>query len=198
MNKTILGFFAATSLFLAGCSEKPPARKVTQFLEDRIALEAALTRCNADRAGTRDDEECINAREAAKRVSVIEEQERQRGLEAESQRKLDALRRRNAELEARVRRAEEEARRLEQERYEQQFAAPAAGASEELTSESAPQDYDSDARAGEPTADPGAVAGSEADPRATEADASGSSDLDRVREELQRRGAQPETQPEPQ
>jgi hypothetical protein len=56
---------------LAGCVEREPMT-VSDFLENEAALYGTLTRCQENRtAGT--DPECLNARQAAERISVIEE-----------------------------------------------------------------------------------------------------------------------------
>jgi hypothetical protein len=74
-------------------------------MEDGLAREGTLARCNQDRDGTATDIECENARRAAAAVAVREEQARRAELERESQRKLVALRtrteqQRQAELQA--------------------------------------------------------------------------------------------------
>jgi hypothetical protein len=58
-------------ILLAGCVERQPMT-VSDFLENEAALYGTLTRCQSDpAAGT--DRECRNARQAAERISVIEE-----------------------------------------------------------------------------------------------------------------------------
>lgn len=58
-------------LFLAGCEEKQPM-SVADFMGNEAALYGTLTRCQDNpSAGT--DPECRNARQAAERISVIEE-----------------------------------------------------------------------------------------------------------------------------
>jgi hypothetical protein len=58
-------------VFLAGCVEREPMT-VSDFLQNEAALYGTLTRCQENRtAGT--DLECLNARQAAERISVIEE-----------------------------------------------------------------------------------------------------------------------------
>jgi hypothetical protein len=58
-------------ILLAGCAEPEPM-STAQFLENEVALYGTLTRCQSDpAAGT--DPECRNARQAAERISVIEE-----------------------------------------------------------------------------------------------------------------------------
>ncbi len=109
---------------VAACSEaEPPARTVTEFLENPILLEAAVVRCNKDRTEKKYDQECINAREAVKRIQAKEEEARRRELEARSEAKRRALRRTHeAQAEAR-RRAADAQRRREEAEYLAQFGA---------------------------------------------------------------------------
>lgn len=101
--------------FLAACSEKaPPARTVTEFVENPILLEAAMVRCSRDRRESRYDQECINAREAVNRIEAKEEETRRAELEARSEAKRRALRRMQ-EAQAEARRRAEEAERLRKE-----------------------------------------------------------------------------------
>ncbi len=104
----------AAALF-AGCSETaPPARTVTEFVENPILLEAAMVRCSRDRRESRYDQECMNAREAVNRIEAKEEEIRRAELEARSEAKRRALRRMQ-EAQAEARRRAEEAERLRQE-----------------------------------------------------------------------------------
>lgn len=105
---------SVAALAAAGCVPEPPPRTTADFLDDPIALEATLARCNADRTRTMRDPECQNAREAAHRISVEEEQERLRKLEAQSQRKLDELRALQRAADEARQRAEEAERRAEE------------------------------------------------------------------------------------
>ena len=112
--KRHLTMFAAAIGLVAGCSEPPQPRSVQMFLDNPLVLEAALVRCSRNRAETRYDAECINAREANKIVSAREEATRRAEFEAQSERKRQALRRaQQAAAEARRRAAEAERRREE-------------------------------------------------------------------------------------
>ncbi|NNC76917.1 MAG: EexN family lipoprotein, partial [Woeseiaceae bacterium] len=84
---------ATLLLLFSACSKEPPPRSVNEFLDDPLLLEAALVRCTQDRAATRYAAECVNVREAVKQVEAKEAEERRATLEAQSQRKRDALRR---------------------------------------------------------------------------------------------------------
>ena len=100
---------------LAGCADKePPARTVTEFIENPILLEAAMVRCARDRQESRYAQECINAREAVNRIEAKEEAARRAELEARSESKRRALRRMQ-EAQAEARRRAEEAERLRKE-----------------------------------------------------------------------------------
>lgn len=61
-------------------------------MEDQIAREGTLARCNQDREATVNDIECANARRAAAAIALREERERRRAFEVESERKIKALR----------------------------------------------------------------------------------------------------------
>lgn len=105
----------------SACSQEPPPRSVSEFLDDPLLLEAALVRCTQDRNATRYAAECISAREAVKQIEAKEEAERRAAMEAQSQRKRDALRRtQQAVAEARRRVVESERLRKEAE-YLAQF-----------------------------------------------------------------------------
>jgi hypothetical protein len=109
---------AAISLLsaLAACGKEPPPRSVHEFMEDPILLEATMVRCGQDRAASRYDAECINARDAVDRLAAAREQARREELEAQSEQKRQALRRaQQAAADAR-RRAQDAERRREEAR----------------------------------------------------------------------------------
>jgi len=112
----------------AGCAKEAPPRSVTEFVEDKLLLEAALVRCSQNRNESRYDAECVNAREAVKLIEAKQEAERRAELELQSQRKREAIRRtQQAAAEARRRAAEAERLRNELE-YQAQFGvAPPTG-----------------------------------------------------------------------
>lgn len=118
------GMLAALAVctFLAGCVDKPLPRSFTEFMDDGIAREGTLVRCNADRAATSDDPECINARRAAAAIAAQDEAQQRAGLKAQSEVRLAAARQRYdaqhaAELQSKLA-AEVEERR----EYESQWA----------------------------------------------------------------------------
>lgn len=147
---------AAVLVAAAACVPEPPPRTTADFLDDPIGLEATLARCNADRTRTLRDPECQNAREAAHRISVAEEEERLRELEARSQRKLEELRAlQRAADEARLR-AEEAERRAEEAKLLQQLieggdGAPTGAApdADGMPADGIPDTGEQDARSGE-------------------------------------------------
>lgn len=116
MKRTVAVFFVL-SLF-GGCGKEPPPRTVSEFMEDPILLEATMVRCGQDRAATRYEPECVNARDAVDRIAAAREQQRRRELEAESERKRQALRRaQEAAADARRRAQEAQERREEAANY---------------------------------------------------------------------------------
>ncbi len=56
--------------FLAGCSSEPRPRSFMEFMDDSLAREGALARCNRDREATAEDAECVNARRAASTIAA--------------------------------------------------------------------------------------------------------------------------------
>jgi hypothetical protein len=119
-------------LVLTACAEPPPPRSVSSFIEHPHLLEAALIRCTQNRAENRYDAECTNAREAVRLLEKKDDEANQKALEAQSQRKRDALRRtQRAAAEARRRSAEAQRRREEAE-YLAQFGELPPDAAPEL------------------------------------------------------------------
>jgi hypothetical protein len=194
----ILLFCAALA---AGCVEDPPPRSVSEFMDDAPLLEAALLRCSSGSSESRYDPECVNAREAVKRIETANEDARRAELEALSQRKREALRRtQQAAAEARRRAAERERLRREAD-YEAQFGVPmpadpqhdaAMAGNEPLAVIPAPGADSDDATATDearetalplPAAGSNAPVAEAADGESTEAPA----DLRSIREELKRR-----------
>lgn len=118
---TRLTTFGLAAVLLTACSEEPPPRSVEEFIANPVVLEAVMVRCSRNRAETRYEAECLNAREAVDRILAREKALRRAELEAESERKREALRRtQRAAAEAR-RRAAEAARLREEAEYLAQF-----------------------------------------------------------------------------
>jgi hypothetical protein len=121
INKTFILMLLCSSLFVLACSEERPARSVREFLDNPQFLEAAVVRCAQNRAESRYDAECINARQAVSVIEASEERSRRDRLEAQSKSKRDALRRtQRAAASARQQAAERERLREEAE-YLAQF-----------------------------------------------------------------------------
>lgn len=175
----------------AGCTKEPPPRSVSEFVDNPMLLEAAMVRCARDRTESRYDAECVNAREAVKRLAASEEAERRAELEARSERKRQALRQ-TQEAAAEARRRSAEASRLREEaEYLAQFGVlpPREG-----------DDANSPAEGNAPVAlipAPAASEGASDGERLPAGDGSNApivapgdpapTDLDEVRDELQRR-----------
>lgn len=91
------------------------------FMEDGLAREGALTRCNRNRDATLNDVECANARRAAAAIALDAELARAAELERESERKLVALRQRQARERAAQEEAATAARTAAEAAYEAQW-----------------------------------------------------------------------------
>jgi hypothetical protein len=87
---------AVATLFLvvgvAACAPQPESRSVLDFMEDGLARDGVLTRCNRNRDETLADVECANARRAEATLAIEAERARAGDLERESERKLAAVR----------------------------------------------------------------------------------------------------------
>ncbi len=171
----MIQFFALLvigTVLIAGCNRQPPPRSVNEFVENPLLLEAAMVRCAQDRAQSRYDVECQNARAAAESIQKKEEAKRQAELEEQSERKRRELRRAQAAAEEARRRALAESENRKEAEYLSQFGeVPPAETVEEV--EEAVGNL------------PVAVI-PEADEPAQSVETPGS-DLDAVREELKRR-----------
>jgi len=65
-------------------------------MEDGLARDGVLTRCNENREATLNDEECSNARRAAATLALEAERARAPALEQQSEAKMVAMRRSEA------------------------------------------------------------------------------------------------------
>ena len=120
MKNRVTILFCGLALAVA-CSEEPPPRSVDYFARNPIVMEAVVVRCNENRYETRYDAECINAREAAMRISPKEEAERRAALEAQSEAKREALRRSRVAAAEQQRRAADAERERKEAEYLAQF-----------------------------------------------------------------------------
>jgi len=177
--------------FVAACSEEPPPRSVTEFLDNPIVLEATVVRCSQNRDETRYDAECINARQAISIIEAKEERARRAAFEAESEDKREALRQTQEDAAEARRRASEQERLRREAEYLAQFGElppPEEETAGEAGSGNAPtmvipepvaEDPDhSEVVDAPPASDGGNAPVVEAEPE---------SDLDAIREELQQR-----------
>jgi hypothetical protein len=110
----VLGFCLA----LAGCERPPEPRTFADFMDDSIARDGTLARCNKDPDGTMEDIECAHARRAALSIALSQERERREALEIESQRKIEELKAEMVERERIARDAALAAARAERDAYE--------------------------------------------------------------------------------
>ena len=75
---------------VTGCDNEPPPRSVEEFIDNPIMLEAAVVRCSQNRAESRYDAECVNARQAVSIIEAKEERARRDALERQSAAKREA------------------------------------------------------------------------------------------------------------
>ncbi len=196
MNKPLTLLLIGTSVLAACESEPPPARSVSEFIDNPILLEAAMVRCSRDTYEYRYGAECRNARSAVRQIQAKEEEARRKELEARSESKRQALRRTQA-AQAEARRRAEEAERLRREaEYLAQFGAlPADGGdpNDRLPEGNVPLAVVPKANDGSTTpassgGSPTTVPGSNAPVAKIEpADEEPAADLQDIREELRRR-----------
>ena len=191
MTRTQLPLLLCGFTFVAACSEEPPPRSVTEFLENPIVLEATVVRCSHNRDETRYDAECVNARQAISIIEAKEERARRARFEAESEGKREALRQTQEDAAAALRRASEQDRLRREAEYLAQFGElppPEEETAGEASSGNVPTmvipepvaenpDY-SEVVDAPPASDGGNAPVMEAEPE---------SDLDAIREELQQR-----------
>ena len=84
---------SAIGLFcLVAACEEPRPISFAEFMEDDIARDGTLARCNMDREATSGDIECANARRAASAIALRDERARREAYEAESERRIADLR----------------------------------------------------------------------------------------------------------
>lgn len=114
----------ACAVFAAGC-EQEHHRTFYDFMDDSLAREGVLARCNQNRENNKDPE-CAEARRAAAAVAAQAERERLAALEQESQRKIFALRKRMEADERAAERAVAEVEAALQAAYDAQWQEPGA------------------------------------------------------------------------
>src|SRR5687768_9162460 len=65
-----IGLVLLAATAFAACAPEPGPRTTFDFMEDGIAREGVLTRCNQNREATLQDVECANARRAAAAIAI--------------------------------------------------------------------------------------------------------------------------------
>ena len=192
--KTLRLIFGLTGLLLlVACAEEPPPISVAEFLEKPRLLEATMVRCAQNRSETRYLADCVNARDAVNRLEARQEATQRAELEAQSERKRQALRRtQQAAAEAR-RRAVEERNLREQAEY--------LGVTDGEVPVGTVLSTDNKAAQDTPPVVGGNAPGVEISPPEPESedmlegtlpDVSSGSDLESIREELKRRQEEPQ------
>lgn len=90
-----MGLRAGVCLLLAAaigaCAPESKPRTVLDFMEDGLAREGVLTRCNQDRDATLQDVECANARRASATLAIEAERARAGDVEHAREPKLAVL-----------------------------------------------------------------------------------------------------------
>ncbi len=77
----------------AACGpHKIPPMTVSEFMEDRVALDGVILKCNQDPALARSDADCLNARIAVERLASQNEAAREAKREEEFERTREQLR----------------------------------------------------------------------------------------------------------
>lgn len=91
-----VGLTPLLAAVLVACAPKPEPRTVLDFMDDGLAREGVLTRCNQNREETLNDEECNNARRASSTLALEAERARAPALEQQSEAKMLAMRERQS------------------------------------------------------------------------------------------------------
>ena len=193
MNTLRPTFMLITMSLLTACgSEPPPPRTVNEFVENPILLEATMVHCAQDRSRTKYDPECVNAREAANKLAVIDEEARKKSLQAQFERKRKQLRRTQEAAAGARQRAADERRRREEAEYLGVFEST-PGVDGQVASGSTGSTIDPQQNSGEQELagnEPGMVVGpapEETDENAELDSMEQATDIDAIREELKRR-----------
>lgn len=123
-----LWLLLAAALLAYACEAPPPPRSFVDFLDDSIARESVLLRCNQDRDTSANDPECVNARRAAAAIAARADEARRAELERESERKREAVRAAAAAEQQRQLEAARAAQAAQEAAYDAQWTAPASNA----------------------------------------------------------------------
>jgi ribonuclease HI len=128
---------AAVGLSLVACNEPEP-RSYAVFMDDRIARDGTLARCNENPREAQFDIECANASRAQAAIQLRLERERMAALERSSRIEIERLTRERDEHDQRARELAEESLRQQAAAYEKLWGTPAAGDGAEAELEPAP------------------------------------------------------------
>jgi hypothetical protein len=115
--------------WVAACQQPARPRSYEFFMEDGLAREGVLARCNQDREASIKDPECESARRAAATIGATGERERSENYERESSRKLEALRDRAGRQQQADEQAAAAAKAAQKDAYEAQWREKNAAAS---------------------------------------------------------------------
>ncbi len=110
--------------FSTGCVEEPRPRSYMEFIEDTIAREGTLSRCNRDREATAREAECMNARRAASTIAARADEALREQREAESEAQLAAARERAEREQIAIRQTRAAAEANAEAEYEAQWTEP--------------------------------------------------------------------------
>lgn len=178
-------------MLLGACAEEPPPISAAEFMDNPRLLEATMVRCAQNRSESKYIVECVNAREAVNKLEATAERTRREGLEKQSERKRQALRRtQEAAAEAR-RRSLAEQRKREEEEYlfggspAGDVAAPPSGVNSQPLGNAPSAIVD-------PVEPATTLPSDTASPAADEPVEEPGTDLGAIREELRRRQESPE------
>ena len=116
-------FLVLMASLMAGCSSEPRPRSFIEFMDDSLAREGALARCNQDREATANDAECVNARRAASTIAARADEALREQREADSDALRAAVRNRAGYVQTAAERAEAAAQIAAQAEYEEQWRA---------------------------------------------------------------------------
>jgi hypothetical protein len=84
---------AAVLMAAAACSPRRiPPKSVDDLMEDRVALDGVLMKCNQDHSKMRADSDCVNARIAAQRLASRKEPAEEAKRAADFERARERLR----------------------------------------------------------------------------------------------------------
>ena len=138
----------AVAVWIVACDKPSKPRSLEFFMEDGLAREGVLARCNQDRDASVNDQECGNARRAAVTLAASGESARTENLERQSERKLTALRDRSARQQQSEQHAEAAAKAAADAAYEAQWRdrnapspVPASPAGADPTSDASDREF---------------------------------------------------------